>query len=148
MCYYISVRCDAPPRTIFDICNNAARNVGICTVNFKSSFWCSKACRHTLLQRRICRPRECCCTGIAIMHVATTFGIIVMFLHPRLLDSCLLSSYSHKSTNHWFQILIFITNIYVMFQFEYTSSFARVYVPKVTYSVKQVLQVFEYFEEL
>lgn len=109
--------CDAPAGTIFDICNNAVRNVGICTVNFKGSFRCSKACRHTLLQQRICRPRECCCTGIAIMHVATTFGIIVMF-HPRLLDSHLLSSCPHKSTNYGFKLLIFITNIYVMFQFE------------------------------
>lgn len=54
------------------------------TVNFKGSFRCSKACRHTLLQWRICRPRERCYIGIAIMHVATTLGIIVMFHLRRL----------------------------------------------------------------
>lgn len=112
---YITVhRYCTPSGMIFDICNNAARDVGICTVNFKGSFRCSKACRHTLLQWRICRPRECCCVGIAIMHVATTFGIIVMF-HLRLLGSHLLSSYSRKGTNRWFKILMFIRNIYVMF---------------------------------
>lgn len=128
--------------TIFDICNNAARNVGICTVNFKGSFRCSKACHHTLLQQRICHPRECCCTGIAIMHIATTFGIIVMF-HP-LLDSHLLSSCPHKSANYGYKILIFIMNIYVMFQSE--CSLLSVYFSKIFYFVEQVFQVFEYFK--
>jgi len=107
---YITILWYTPSGVIFNICNNATRDVGICTVNFKGSFRCSKACRHTLLQWRICRPRECCCVGIAIMHIATTFGIIVMF-HLRLLGSYPLSSYSRKGTNHWFKILMFIMNI-------------------------------------
>lgn len=40
----------APSGTIRDVRSNVARNVGICTVNFKGSFRCSKACRDTLLR--------------------------------------------------------------------------------------------------
>lgn len=67
VCVCAYVPRDAPSGTIFGTCSNVARNVGICTVNFKSSFRCSKTCRHTLLQGRICRPRGCRCIGIAIM---------------------------------------------------------------------------------
>lgn len=41
-----SVECDIPSGTTCDGCNNAARNVGICSVNFKGLFQCSKARRH------------------------------------------------------------------------------------------------------